>query len=122
MTASQVPPKKEAAVLSDESLKALAGELAEGTTGLRVAMYLNIPTSTLVNMELKANEKQTLGTDRTLTMLYYWKTMRATAKEKDKVLDLERAMREAGKQEVADVILDRHRDNMELTTDCFPQQ
>ena len=45
---SGAPSKKEAAVLSDASLSALAKEMSP--KALVMAMYLNIPTTTLVSL------------------------------------------------------------------------
>ena len=53
-------------------------------------------------------------------MLKYWKDMRGQAKDKDKIADLQRGLREAGFVEAADIVDERHKDNAELTTDCFP--
>lgn len=111
--------KKEAAVLCDTSLENLAKEL--GDRGLVTAMYLNIPTTTLVHMLLAADIKQQSEQDQALNFLQQWKRMRESAKDRDKISDLERALREAGKLDAADVFADRARDNLELTADCFPQ-
>lgn len=46
--------------------------------------------------------------------------MRAGSKDKDKVHDLERALREINKTELADMLSDRHSNQMELTPDAFP--
>ena len=75
--------KKESAVLTDASLAALARELY--TQGLVIAMYLNIPTTTLVNFRLSVNERKMSEEDAFKLMLAHWKTMRVTAKEKEKV-------------------------------------
>ena len=58
--------------------------------------------------------------DQTLHFLQDWHQMRETAKEKDKVSDLERALRETGYQEIAEAVMDRHKEAMPLTSDCFP--
>ena len=52
-------------------------------------------------------------------LLLYWRVMRATAREKDKVAELERALRELGKHDLADIVTDRNRQNQELTPDSF---
>lgn len=88
-------------------------------------MYLNIPNTTIVNA---ANEAAYCGlidatdTDKietTQKLLLNWKRSRQGSKEKDKVRDLERALREMGKTEFADVINDKHANNVELTSEAF---
>jgi len=112
------PVKKEAAVLTEASLTHLAKEMAP--KAMVMAMYLNIPTTTLVHMSLAASCKGTAEEAFSTELLLHWKKMRETAKEKDKVADMERALREMDKQELADVFMDRHQGQMELSADCFP--
>ena len=47
--------------------------------------------------------------------------MRATAKDKDKVGELEKCLRFLGKDEIADLVVDRHKDSMEITSDALPK-
>ena len=47
--------------------------------------------------------------------------MRSTAKDKDKVGELERCLRLLGKDDIADVVVDRHKDVMEITSDALPK-
>lgn len=110
--------KKEALVLSANSLGVLAK--AVHSKGMVVAMYLNIPTTKLVNMQLDADEKNTSSEDRCLCMLQAWKRMRAGAKDRDRVHDLIRGIKEAGFVEMADVLEERSKDNIELTPDSIP--
>lgn len=56
----------------------------------------------------------------TLNMLLYWKLMRATAKDKDKVADLERALKELGNIEMAEIVKEKHAVNTELSPEDFP--
>ncbi|KAK2157596.1 hypothetical protein LSH36_188g05022 [Paralvinella palmiformis] len=114
------PAKNEAAVLSDQSLKALAKEMVNQNKGLVYPMYLNIPTTQVVRMRLTGTEKENSEEDMCTALLLYWKKMRETARDKDKVLDLERACRQMGELDIADTITDRHNNNMELSEDCFP--
>merc|ERR1712226_1676384 len=96
----------------------LAKEMAP--KAMVMAMYINIPTTTLVHMSLAASCKGTAEEAFSTELLLHWKKMRETAKEKDKVADMERALREMDKQELADVFMDRHQGQMELSADCFP--
>ena len=112
-----VPGKKEAPVISDTSLTCLAQSL--GDSLLKVVMYLNVPTVTIINTQLKAREKEWPDTDLTTRLLLLWKEQRELAKDKDKVADLERALRDCGKAEMADVVSDKHRDGAELTPESL---
>jgi hypothetical protein len=109
---------KEAAVLSNASLTALGNEIA--AKGLVLGMYLNIPTTRLVRLHLAGLEKGQSEGAITVSILLLWKQLRVTAKEKEKVQDLERALKEAGKVDHADVLMDRFQNDMELAPDCFP--
>ena len=71
-------------------------------------------------MRLEGNASKCSEQDMCTSMLHHWRELRATAKEKDKVLDLERSLKELGFTEIADVINERHRDQLELTADSFP--
>ena len=73
-----------------------------------------------VKMRLDGTAKGTSEEALAVQLLLYWKKMRDTAKDKDKVSDMERALREMDKQDMADVFLDRHQGQMEMTADCFP--
>ncbi|XP_013412537.1 uncharacterized protein LOC106175202 [Lingula anatina] len=116
MAADGKPPKPEASVLTQLSLSNLARHVDDG---MWLGMYLNIPTGTIVNFK---NDYNRLGwTDAELAehILLYWKSMRVAARDKDKVAELERAIRDIEKIEIADTLGDRFRNNQELTTDCF---
>ena len=104
-------------MLTPDSLAALGKNMAE--KGLVLAMYLNIPTTRLVNLRLAGSEKNLSEDDMAIEMLTLWKTLRATAKDKDKVADLERALKEMGKTEHAEVLMEKYQADMELTADCF---
>ncbi|XP_060586837.1 uncharacterized protein LOC132742430 isoform X2 [Ruditapes philippinarum] len=117
---------KESMVLTDGSLAILAREIGgAGVSGLVLCMYLNIPNTTIVNATNEASECGLLGVsdvlviEATQRLLLQWKTLRAGSKDKDKVKDLERALKEMGKPEFADVINDKHANNLELTSEFF---
>ncbi|ELU04033.1 hypothetical protein CAPTEDRAFT_19108 [Capitella teleta] len=114
------PPKKESSVLTEASLSAFVKEFE--ANAMVVAMYLNIPTTTLVNFHLPVHANECSEGEAFLEVMKYWKQMRASAKEREKVADLDRALRELGKADHADVITERHKENMELTADCFPSK
>ena len=106
--------KKEAAVLSEASLACLGKQL--GTQAVLISMYLNVPTYTIVSLQLTYEDQAELGA----ALMQQWRLQRALAKDKDKVNELERALRDNGKPEVADVVVDKHKDNQELTIESIP--
>ena len=117
---------KESAVLTEGSLAVLAREIGgEKVNGLVLCMYLNIPTTTIVNATNSASEfglryaNDTTKIETTQKLLLTWKSLRVGSKEKEKVKDLERALREMGKPDMADVINDKHANHTELTSDAF---
>ena len=71
-------------------------------------------------MHLEGTASKVSQQDMCIAMLHHWREMRETAKEKDKVFDLERALKEAGYVEIADVVGERHKEGLELTADSFP--
>ena len=88
-------------------------------------MQLNIPNTRLVNI---ANEASSCGLkdasdklkiDVTQTILFTWRDLRAGAKERDKVKDLARAIKDMGKEPMAQMIAEKHTENVELTPDAF---
>lgn len=118
--------KKESAVMTDGSLAILAREIGgEKLNGLLLAMYLNLPNTTIVNAANNASPcglidaTDVIKIEATTALLLEWKSLRQSLKEKEKVKELERALREMGKTETADVINDKHANNIELTSDAF---
>ena len=83
-------------------------------------MYLNMPTTRLVRLRIAGLKKEQTEATMTTNILYMWKELRAPAKEKDKVMDLERALKEAGKIDHAEILMDKYQNDQELTADCFP--
>ncbi|XP_060067551.1 uncharacterized protein LOC132547767 [Ylistrum balloti] len=117
---------KESAVLKDSSLAILAKEIGQDDlNGLVLTMYLNVPNTDIVNIANGASEcgllnaNESLRTETTRKCLMHWKNMRAGAKEREKVKELDRALKELGKAEIADIVSERHSNNAELTPDAF---
>lgn len=54
-----------------------------------------------------------------LTWKDSWKNMRPKIKEREKVIELARAVTEMGKSGMASVITEKHGENAELTADAF---
>ena len=70
--------KKESAVLSETSLCCLGKEL--GPTALKICMYLNVPTLTLIQMQTSAQAKKWSEEELGSHMLLAWKRQREGAK------------------------------------------
>jgi hypothetical protein len=70
-------------VLTEGSLKAFVKEFHPNAKV--IAMYLNIPTTTLVSFHLPVHDKQSTEEEAFMEILKYWKEMRANAKEREKV-------------------------------------
>lgn len=123
--------KKEASVLKDTSLAVLSRELGalDKYSGLMLGMYLNVPTTTIVNIANAASDdgyddvsdRTRIDTTQKILITWKdsWKDMRPKIKEREKVKELARAVTEMGKSEMAAVITDKHGENAELTADAF---
>ncbi|RUS89601.1 hypothetical protein EGW08_002619 [Elysia chlorotica] len=119
--------KREPEVLTDASLTILAhGVGGQDLKGLELAMYLNIPTTTIINCinevtsvaltdEGTENERSSVA----LSCILLWKSMTKDTKTRERVKSLEKALREIGKPDVADLFMERHQNNMELSGDIF---
>ena len=118
--------KKESAVLSDGSLDLLAREIS-GEPNLNyilLAMYLNTPTKAIEDAIscMSQGAPNTTKRDVTIRLLLEWKNKKsATVKEKEKVKQLEKALKEMGKTEWADMLMEKHTSNMELTAEALAQ-
>lgn len=121
----EAPKSKEAAVLRDSSLSFLAREVApEKTAALCFLMYLNIPTARIIDLICDIENgflscDDAKKTSLLLTGLIRWKEMKCGCKEREKVKEMDRALRELGKTEIADVFMERHGNQTELTSDAF---
>ena len=102
-------------MLTGRSLMTLAREVEQGLT---LAIYLDLNDSTITGMGFDALAKGLSLVDITYRILMLWK--RKTAKIKDKQVDfLVRALQEMGRNDTAAVVLQKHRENAELTPECF---
>ncbi|KAK3102419.1 hypothetical protein FSP39_011266, partial [Pinctada imbricata] len=118
--------QKESSVLKDSSLAVLSRELGpEKYNGLVLGMLLNIPTITLVRIANDASEcglkdaSDKTKVDATQTILFKWRELRAGTKEREKVKELTRAIKEMGKEACAQMIAEKNIENVELTADAF---
>ena len=112
-------------MLTDGSLDLLARELSgeQNINYILLAMYLNTPTIAIVNaMSCMQDDSNATKRDVAIRLLLEWKNKKSpTVKEKDKVRQLERALKEMGKTEWADLLMEKHTSNMELTAEALAQ-
>ena len=76
------------ATLNKTSLMNLAA--AVGSDGLRLAMCLNVPTTALIQIQFQGLDSGWDLDSIISNMLFYWKLMRRTVKDRDKVCQLSR--------------------------------
>ncbi|KAA0194168.1 hypothetical protein FBUS_01638 [Fasciolopsis buskii] len=104
-------------VLTDISLLNIAKALMDND--VRFFLLLNLPLTVVVQYyeEMRArNQRETAFKQRAMMM---WKEMRANKPEKDKVIDLEFALRESEHKGLADILVERNRMNLEITRDLL---
>ena len=106
---------KESKVLSGKSLMVLAREIEQGLT---LAIHLDISDSTITGMGFDALANGLGLVDITYRILLLWK--RRSSKMKEMQVDiLASALDDMGRPDLASVVLDRHRQNKELSYGCF---
>ena len=106
---------RESKVLTGRSLACLAREIEQGLT---LAIYLGISDSTITGMGFDALANGQNLVDITYRILLLWK--RRSNHYKNRQVDmLADALNDMGRSDVAAVIMDRHRQNIELTPNCF---
>ncbi|XP_059175840.1 uncharacterized protein LOC131955661 [Physella acuta] len=119
--------RKEPEVLSHSSLAMLArGVGKESLKGVEFAMYLNIPTTTIIkciaditDTPLTNEGSEQNKMDVTQKCLFLWKELTKCTKTNQRVKELERALREIGKADIADILQERHQNSQELTQEIF---
>ncbi|KAL8618165.1 hypothetical protein ACOMHN_059172 [Nucella lapillus] len=124
--ASTASKNKDSETLSKSSLVHLARGLGKENDGLTLPMLLNLPTTTIVNVIYENSEDGLLhdesGSIQTAVVekcVLMWRKMTAEQKNKDRIKTLEKAIREMGKNELADGILERYQNHQEITPDIF---
>ena len=107
--------QKEAKVLSGKSLMCLAREIEQGLT---LAIHLDISDSTITGMGFDALANGLSLRDITYRILLMWK--RRTNRLKDRQVDLLiSALQEMGRNDVATIVNDCHKNNRELSQASF---
>ena len=123
---SATKPKPESETLSKSSLMHLARGLGKEAGGLTFPMLLNLPTTTIIKVIYENNEdglmnddafnNQAIVVERCVLM---WKQQTAEQKNKDRMKSIEKALREMGKNEVADGVMERFQNHQEITPEIF---
>lgn len=107
--------ERESKVLSGKSLRNLSKLVPEGLT---LAVHLNLPDSTITGLGFDAISNGLSMADVTYKILLYWKRM-CKDKKDGAVNSLTNALRDMGREEIANIVFERHRDNKELSPDAF---
>jgi len=120
--------RKDPGVLKDTSLLILANGIGKlDLKALELGMQLNIPTTTIVNFICEITGESTL-TEETLEndriILAYrcillWKEMSKDNKPRERVKMLERALKEIGRKDLGEILMERYKAGEELTKDIF---
>lgn len=86
--------------------------------GLTLAVHLDLPDSTITGLGFDAISNGLGMVDVTYKILLYWK--RTLKDKKDGAVNiLSVALREMGRDDIATIITDRHKENKDLTVECF---
>ncbi|CAD5115923.1 DgyrCDS4853 [Dimorphilus gyrociliatus] len=112
--------KKEKLALCISSVMNMGRELGVVDT-VKLCMYLNVPTTKLVKDTVSACEKEQEDEEFAANMLLYWRTMRASAKDRDKARELERGLRSIGREELADFFMEKYQEDIDLLLLYFAQ-
>lgn len=107
--------QKESKVLSGKSLMSLAKEIEQGLT---LAIHLDISDSTITGMGFDALAKGLSLIDITYRILLLWK--RRTTKYKSTQVELlVSALEDMGRNDIATIVRESHKNNKELTPASF---
>lgn len=107
--------EKESKILSGKSLMTLSRLVPEGLT---LAVHLDLPDSTITGLGFDAISNGLGMVDVTYKILLYWK--RTLKDKKDGAVNvLSTALREMGRDDIATIITERHKENKDLTIECF---
>lgn len=107
--------EKESKILSGKSLMTLSRLVPEGLT---LAVHLDLPDSTITGLGFDAISNGLGMVDVTYKILLYWK--RTMKDKKDGAVNtLSMALREMGRDDIATIVTERHKENKDLTVECF---
>lgn len=107
--------EKESKILSGKSLMTLSRLVPEGLT---LAVHLDLPDSTITGLGFDAISNGLGMADVTYRILLYWK--RQMKDKKDGAVNiLAMALRDMGRDDIATVVVERHKENKDLTLESF---
>lgn len=108
---------KESKILSGKSLMTISRLVPEGLT---LAVHLDLPDSTITGLGFDAISNGLGMVDVTYKILLYWK--RQQKDKKDGAVELlSMALRDMGRDDIASMVLQKHKENKDLTLECFMQ-
>jgi len=107
--------EKESKILSGKSLMTISRLVPEGLT---LAVHLDLPDSTITGLGFDAISNGLGMVDVTYKILLYWKRQQRDKKD-GAVNNLSAALRDMGREDIATVIAERHRENKDVTLECF---
>ena len=106
---------KESKVLTGRSLKVLSLAVEHGLT---LAVHLNLPDSTITGIGFDSIANGLSMQEVTYKVLMYWKRTFKGSRD-DQIEELVNSIKDIGRVDIAAVVMDRHRRNVELSPDCF---
>ncbi|XP_052273426.1 uncharacterized protein LOC127873585 isoform X2 [Dreissena polymorpha] len=109
--------EKESRILSGKSLMTISRLVPEGLT---LAVHLDLPDSTITGLGFDAISNGLGMVDVTYKILLYWKRQQKDKKD-GAVNVLSMALRDMGRGDIATVIQEKHRENKDVTLECFAQ-
>ncbi|KAK0062441.1 hypothetical protein Bpfe_008112 [Biomphalaria pfeifferi] len=126
-TVPQTQLNEKPGVFTHTSLMTLAKGIGkEALKGLELAMILNISATAIIrsaaditDTPLTAEGSEYNRIAVTQSCLLRWKELTQNVKTKDRLKSIERALREIGKGDIADQLVEHHQNNQELTQDLF---
>lgn len=86
--------------------------------GLTLAVHLDLPDSTITGLGFDAISNGLGMIDVTYKILLYWKRQQKDKKD-GAVNNLTMALRDMGRDDIATVVIERHKENKDLTLECF---
>ncbi|XP_052806992.1 uncharacterized protein LOC128236154 isoform X3 [Mya arenaria] len=107
--------ERESRILSGKSLMTISKLVPEGLT---LAVHLDLPDSTITGLGFDAISNGLGMVDVTYKILLYWKRQQKDKKD-GAVNVLSSALRDMGRDDIAAVITERHRENKDVTLECF---
>lgn len=84
-------------------------------------MNLSIPTSKIVIIKTENDERGLPFEKTSENLILFWLAMKRHTNDRDKVTHLEQALRTSNETRLADIVVERHRLNMDLVPALFKE-